>query len=95
MHEWEPISSFTEPLPGDYLRYYDLRDNLVGSGVIIKVVIHNRRPLTESHYLLKNMTTKRSWKVHFDRYSKFEFMRHKTKNRAFGDYLRSLLNNDS
>jgi hypothetical protein len=96
MHEWNPVTDITEPLPGDYLRYYDDWGNVKNSGVIIKVFVHEKKPLTESYYLLKNMTTQRSWKVYSDRY-KMEFMRHRTRNSRFGDYLRSLVppNSDS
>ena len=83
-----------KPYPGDYIRYTDEHGNQVGCGILTKTVVHKRKPLTESYYVLYNKSTKSYWRVYCHRYN-FFVMRHRTKNDKFGDYLRSVVSSDS
>lgn len=90
---FEPLTSDINPLPGDYLKYFDRWGDPVGCGVVIKHVINARKPLTESYYVLKNVQKNKTWKVRCDQYD-FMLMRHRTRNDNLSDYLREFISRE-
>jgi hypothetical protein len=54
--------------PGDYVRYYDEWNEIKGSGILLKTVKNELKPLTESYYLFKNINNGKTWKIKCNRY---------------------------
>jgi hypothetical protein len=79
---------------GDYIRYYDEWNQIKGTGVLIKKIINNYKPLTESYYLIKNINNGRSWKIKCNRY-KFYYKRNtgRESNLFNSELIQSITNN--
>lgn len=84
------VTDAQKPLPGDYLRYMDDWDKPKGGGILVKTIVDPNKPLTGSYYVLLNKERQLRWKVPCHRYT-FYLMRHRTKDAALGDYVRSLV----
>lgn len=83
--EYVELTTDTQPLPGDYIRYCDEWGQAKGHGVFVKKITDTQKPLTGSLYLLKDMNTHKMWRVNARRYT-FYLRRHQTR----GMNLRSL-----
>lgn len=91
--EYQKITEDQIPLPGDYIKYIDRWGKPIGSGVLLKTIINERKPLTESYYVLKNMSKNKTWRIRCDQYEIW-FMRHRPRNCRLADYLRELVSNE-
>jgi len=76
---YKKVDADTRVLKGDYLKYFDEYGKVKGVGVLVKKVVHPIFPLTASYYILKNINTRRCWKVNSRRYE-FYYERHKTSS---------------
>jgi hypothetical protein len=54
---------------GDIIKYLDEWEQQKGIGVLLKKVEDPFKPLTESYYLLRDINTKKIWKVKCNRYT--------------------------
>ncbi len=72
MTEYIPVTCETKVFRGDYLKYFDEFEKCIGCGVLVRKVIDPIRPLTSSYYLMKDINTKKVWKVKCNRYKFFK-----------------------
>jgi hypothetical protein len=70
--DYIPVTKDVRVFRGDYLKYHDEWNKCIGCGVLVKKVIDPIRPLTNSYYLLKNINTRKCWKVKCNRYDFFK-----------------------
>ena len=67
-----PVNCDTKVFRGDYIKYYDEWDKCIGCGVLVKKVIDSAKPLTNSVYIMKDLNTKKVWRVKCNRYKFFK-----------------------
>lgn len=75
---YEKLSPECKLFSGDYIKYYDEWKECKGCGIYVKKVIDERKPLTESYYVLKNINTGKYWHVKCNRYD-YYYRPHKSK----------------